>query len=103
MTTLRELVEGEMKRYSESEEDIEKILIGQNSWGRGPDTAFVESLSELEKYEGNTGYGGENLPGVHVWTQNRVYLKATYDGSEWVTSVPRNPSNEEAPESVGGG
>ena len=29
-----------------------------------------------------------------VWTADRVYFPATYDGFEWVDSVPRNPCDE---------
>lgn len=40
-------------------------------------------------------------PPFTLWTKNRVYFPAVYDGDEWVHSVPRHPNNE-ATEPVGG-
>lgn len=37
------------------------------------------------------GFGGVNGPPVLAWTLERVYFPATYDGAEWLASVPRNP------------
>ena len=37
------------------------------------------------------GYGGAEGAPFTVWTANRVYFPGCYDGSEWVTSVSRNP------------
>jgi len=34
----------------------------------------------------------DNLPAFTVWTKEWVYFPATYDGSEWIDSVRRNPS-----------
>lgn len=101
--TLRELLEHAMEEHNETVYDIEAIVVGANSWGIGPETHEIDSVEELEQWSGNTGYGGENLPGIHVWTADRVYLKATYDGSEWVESVPRHPVDTDDIGSVGGG
>jgi len=47
------------------------------------------------------GYGGSNGCRFTLWTRDRVYFPVVYDGSEWVGSVPRDPSDE-ANRHVGG-
>lgn len=101
MSTLRELVESELDEQDESVEDIEAIQIGPSLLS-DQEVERVDGLEELEQFEGYTGYGSQSLPAIYLWTKSRVYLKGTYDGAEWVTSVPRHPSDE-APDSVGGG
>ena len=41
-----------------------------------------------------SGFGSPNGCDFTVWTKSRVYFPVTYDGSEWVGSVPRNPNGE---------
>ena len=36
-----------------------------------------------------------------AWTTNYVYFPATYDGTEWVESVPRDPCMKKTPH-IGG-
>ncbi len=47
-------------------------------------------------------YGGVEGKAFFLWTKERVYFPACYDGSEWVVSVPRNPCDE-IPAHIGGG
>jgi len=103
MKTLRELVERELDEQEETEADIEKITVGPLRHSEHPETAYVDGLAGLEEYEGYSGYGGQRFPPVYVWTESRVYLKGHYDGSEWITSVPRSPKDDESPEPIGGG
>lgn len=44
--------------------------------------------------EFDNGYGGEQGIPFTVWTANRVYFPACYDGAEWVESVSRNPDGK---------
>jgi len=44
-----------------------------------------------ENVEFNDGYGGEQGIPFTVWTKKRVFFPATYDGTEWCSSVSRNP------------
>lgn len=60
---------------------------------------FAEGELDIEFYP---GYGGEEGVPFTVWTKNRVYFPACYDGSEWVVSVSRNPDGVRT-EHVGGG
>lgn len=48
------------------------------------------------------GYGIEEGDAFTLWTKNRVYFPAVYDGSEWVASVARHPDGK-ATAHVGGG
>lgn len=43
----------------------------------------------------NTGYGNSEGAPFTLWTHNRVYFPAVYNGDEWVESVPRHPCDEE--------
>lgn len=52
--------------------------------------------------EFDAGYGGPEGSDVLVWSEQRVYFPACYDGAEWMASVPRNPQSE-GQEHVGGG
>lgn len=70
----------------------------RESWG----TVESCTLSDEElDVEFDAGYGGANGKPFTLWTDDRVYFPAVYDGAEWVASVPRNP-NEEATAHVGG-
>lgn len=42
----------------------------------------------------DSGFGGSEGPAFLVWTTTHVYFPVVYDGSEWVSSAPRNPTNE---------
>ncbi len=84
-STWRELIAAEMGRRSESFADV-----------------VQSTLSEADLDERfDSGYGGSEGAPFTVWTANRVYFPAVYDGSEWAASVPRNPCND-ATAHVGG-
>lgn len=61
---------------------------------------YWESVVEhtFERGEENilfcTSWGLEEGEPFTLWTERRVYFPVCYDGSEWVGSVPRNPSAE---------
>lgn len=42
----------------------------------------------------DSGFGGPEGKPFLLWTKDRVYFPAEYDGSESVESVPRNPQTE---------
>ena len=44
--------------------------------------------------EFDDGYGGIEGEPFTAWGEKYVYFPATYDGSEWVGRVPRNPCND---------
>lgn len=72
------LIENCMKDYNETLDDIISITITDEELNQPFDV----------------GYGtAEGVP-FTAWTENRVYFPVVYDGSEWVSSVPRNPNGE---------
>jgi hypothetical protein len=86
MTTWRKEILNEMESHKETWDDV-----------------VSNTLTEQElDVEFNNGYGGTNGIPFTLWTKNRVYFPVQYDGSEWVSSVSRNPDGR-ATEHVGGG
>ena len=71
MATWRELLELCLKENKETFDDIIKI------------TLIEEQLNE-------TIGSIEDVP-FTAWTKEYVYFPTAYDGSAWLSSVPRNP------------
>lgn len=86
MTTWRKEIEDEMSNHGETFDDVESSVGDGNAW--------------LDK-EFHDGYGRSSGCTFTLWTRNRVYFPAVYDGAEWCSSVPRNPCDEQTPH-VGG-
>lgn len=59
----------------------------------GPVVA-VAPTEEAFDVEFDAGYGGTEGRPVLAWTETRVYFPVCYDGSEWLSSAPRNPVAE---------
>lgn len=78
-TTWRELIQKEMKKNNDSFDNIEFSISREENW---LDLDF------------DRGYGFKEGPPFSLWTKTRVYFPVTYNGSEWCSSVPRNPSEE---------
>lgn len=85
-TTWKEQIEGEMKFYGESPSDIVSSTISED---------------EMNK-EFNNSYGLIKGIPFTVWTADRVYFPAGYDGAEWCVSVSRNPDGKPTAH-IGGG
>jgi hypothetical protein len=58
-------------------------------------------IAPLLDFEYDDSHGGQDCPPVYAWTENWLIVSATYDGSTWVTRVPRNPAHCR-PEFIGG-
>ena len=86
MTTWRKAIVAEMNQHNESWDDIIS-------------STFKDHEDDVEFSD---GYGGVNGCEFTVWTNNRVYWPATYDGAEWCASVSRNPDGL-ATNHIGGG
>lgn len=80
-------------------EVVEGIVLGTRGplWGR--DEALtdrqVRSWDEVKAqldYEYDAGYGCEDCHALWIWTPTRVLFICCYDGSTWVSGVPRNPT-----------
>jgi hypothetical protein len=86
MTTWRKQLIAAMEGYGEKLEDIDSSTLTD---------------AQLDA-EFDAGYGGIEGYEFTVWTKNRVYFPATYDGAEWVASVSRNPDGQPTSH-IGGG
>lgn len=86
MATWYELIERAMEQNSESMSDV----VASTFTGQAIHVEFDD------------GYGATEGIAFTLWTHKYVYFPATYDGSEWCASVPRDPSNV-AMSHVGGG
>lgn len=84
--TWRRLISRVLENNGETWEDVEHSTLTEAEYD--------------EKFD--NGYGGTEGCPFTVWTKNRVYFPAQYDGSEWCDSVPRNPCSE-ATTHIGGG
>ncbi len=84
-TNWREDITKEMQEHGETWADVEACAITEEQM----DARF------------DHGYGEAKGAPFTVWTKNRIYFPACYDGSEWVESVARNPDGK-ATKHVGG-
>lgn len=88
MKTWRERITDVMADYGESWKDV----IGM----------AIPFPGDLDKpFE--TDYGSTKGEAFTVWTEERVYFPACYDGFEWVASVPRKPDPKKPTSHIGGG
>ena len=76
LTTWRALVSTELHNRGEGWEDVVANTMN-------------DEQMDVQFYD---GFGvAEGCP-FTIWTENRVYFPAVYDGSEWCASVPRHPN-----------
>lgn len=78
LTTWQELILDEMTRNKETWADLQFTTLNE------------EQL--IARFDDS--YGLEEGKPFTLWTTNRVYFPASYDGAEFVGSVPRNPCPE---------
>ena len=72
-----------------------KLIAALECCGESVDSIVSNTMSDKQMDVAfDDGFGSsEGIP-FTVWTVNRVYFPACYDGSEWIASVPRNPNGE---------
>jgi len=100
VATWRSLITAEMTRVGESWDDVCSVTVGNYDEWACPDCRRGLRGSLDDDFD--DGLGRRNGCLFTLWTNNRVYFPAQYDGSEWVASAPRNPCAE-ATDHVGGG
>jgi len=88
--TWREMIVDEMEEHGETLVDVIGSAVTTK---RDADTQYLEELTGCD-------WESRKKP-FTIWTHNRVYFPACYDGGTWVASVPRNPCDEKT-EPVGG-
>ena len=81
------------------EQITERMKDNNDGWVNMEDTTLTKE--ELDA-EFNPGYGGTEGCDFTLWTKHFVYFPASYDGSEWCASVPRNPNGHKTVH-IGGG
>ncbi len=77
-TNWKELIQHEMNKRKETFDDVVSSTLTEE-----------ELLKEFD-----CGFGGSEGVPFTLWTTNRVYFPAVYDGAEWVESVSRNPDGK---------
>jgi hypothetical protein len=53
--------------------------------------------------EFDDSYGGTESPSLVAWTADHVVFSVCYDGAEWLSYVPRDPTEKANPRHHGGG
>jgi hypothetical protein len=78
MSTWKKLITEQLERQGEGWDDIVSITLTED---------------ELNK-EFDDSFGCVEGKPFTAWTARRVYFPVTYDGSEWVDSVSRDPDGQ---------
>lgn len=104
----------EIIEFLEDKEEIENIVFNTNYftediWDFYLPKKYIGSLLSLKEarpylygWKIGGGYGGEEVIPFYIWTNKRILFIGCYDGSTWLTSVPRHPKACQ-PDTVGGG
>lgn len=104
ITTLRDMLTDALDIRKETWDDIVSIAIGKHDplcWDDqesesdviDADTGEVECYLDMElDRRFDNGFGETGCAPFTAWTEKHVYFPVSYDGSEWVSSVPRNPN-----------
>lgn len=95
--TWREHILEQMVKHGESWDCVEQVAVARSDAWREEDDARAASID----VPFDDGFGAENGDHFTVWTKDRVYFPACYDGAEWCASVPRHPDGT-ATKHVGG-
>ena len=77
----------ELEKYNDNFEAINiegKMYLGNK----------VKSALRVLSREFNSGYGGAEGQSFFAWSRDFVYFCVVYDGSEWISRIPRDPSKE---------
>lgn len=105
MASWRDLIGKQMALHGESLADAVFLEFGARmEWDN--DGAYVsvpagDVDAELDR-DFDDGFGGCEGTPFTLWSDERVYFPACYDGAEWCASVPRNPKPT-ATDHIGGG
>ena len=94
MFSWNELIKYEMEKRRDSWSEVEELhLEGERVSGTAAEIQCHPSM--VKKFD-NSHTIKEGVP-FTLFTKRRVYFPATYDGAEWVRSVPRNPPESPEP------
>ena len=104
---LFEYICSELEQMGETWDDVlEPIWIGKHGWdaeGRQNKKISKEEARKLFlKDPPGSDYGGEECWEFHIYTKKHILFKATYDGMEWIESIPRSPQRKREVRGIGG-
>ena len=77
----------ELEKYNDNFEAINiegKMYLGNK----------VKSALRVLSREFDASYGATNGRSFFAWSRDFVYFCVAYDGSEWISRIPRDPSKE---------
>lgn len=81
-----------MKRPEDFKSWFELLSDAMSEHGEAWEDVASCTLSDADLHVPfDTGYGGSRGKAFTLWTTNRAYFPAVYDGAEWVESVSRHP------------
>jgi len=84
------------------DEPIEAIAVSKrrgSSWNDGSDHSLGcapvawEAAFPVLNYQYDDGYGGQDCHDIWAWTPTRVLFVHEYDGSTYIASAPRFPTD----------
>jgi len=52
---------------------------------------MLKEVIDYFDYNFDSGYGGQECHDFYIWTKSKVLFIWEYDGSTYISSVPRNP------------
>lgn len=91
MTTIKELVQAELKNTGESSEELECYYREEVRWRLSDEPIIHCGFTDLPEREYDAGYGGTNGPAFLAFSDKYVYISTQYDGSETIDAIPRHP------------
>ena len=94
MTTWRKEITEEMNHNNDSLSCVVDTIVGDIEYHEVSKDGWLDR-------EFDQGYGGTKGHPFIIWTLDWIYFSVMYDGSEWVSSVPRNPLTSFSPEHFG--
>ena len=92
MTTWKKQIDDILKAHGETMDNVVSIVFEDNYWGRVTKKNDIDFVLR-QRFPSSRDFA--------MWTKERVYFLATYDGGYWIDSVPRNP-NGKAIDPIGG-
>lgn len=97
MTTVREQMLDAIKEAGDDPADVlcsyREVVDSEgyvDSWDKSLPRHDNVPATDLPEREYDDGYGGVDGEPVIGFSERYVYVKACYDGSEWVQAVPRS-------------
>jgi hypothetical protein len=111
ITTTKSLLLEALKQTKEAPESLvclyRAVPEGGDAYDVEMDAPIIRcSVAELPEREFDDGFGGVEGEPFIAFGPEYVYVKGCYDGSEWISAVPRHPDVAKAARSlpcIGGG